>query len=55
MHHRQQQEEQFTYTMYEEGTERELGLLQEEKDLGVMFDPTLKFSKHVSMVAIKQT
>ena len=53
MHYGQQKEEQFTYTMHEEGIERELGVLQEEKDLGVMFDPTLRFSKHVSMVANK--
>ena len=46
-------EDQCTYTMHEEGIERELGVLQEEKDLGVMFDPTLWFSKHVSMVANK--
>ena len=53
MHYGQHKEDQFTHTMHEEGIERELGVLQEEKDLGVMFDPTLRFSKHVSMVANK--
>ena len=53
MHYGLQKEEQYTYTMHEEGIERALGVLQEEKDLGVMFDPTLRFSKHVSTVANK--
>ena len=39
--------------MHEEGVERQLGILQEEKDLGVIFDLSLKFSKHINTVANK--
>ena len=39
--------------MSEEGSYRYLGEMEEEKDLGVKFDPTLKFSKHAAMVANK--
>ena len=42
-----------TYSMSEEGSRRQLGVLEEEKDLGVKFDPTLTFSKHAAMVANK--
>ena len=44
---------QNTYRMSEEGSYRDLGVMEEEKDLGVKFDPTLKFSKHAAMVANK--
>ncbi|XP_072018255.1 uncharacterized protein [Amphiura filiformis] len=37
--------------MSEEGNRRNLEVLEEEKDLGVKFDPSLTFSKHVDMVA----
>ena len=52
MHYGNQPTQQI-YTMSEEGDRRELGVLTEEKDLGVKFDPSLKFSKHVAMVANK--
>ena len=41
--------------MSEEGTgsRRQLGVLEEEKDLGAKFDPSLTFSKHAAMVADK--
>ena len=39
--------------MSEEGSRRHLGVLEEEKDLGVKFDPSLTFSKHAAMVANK--
>ena len=42
MHYCQDHDEIHTYTMHEEGVERKLGILQEEKDLGVIFDPSLK-------------
>ena len=44
---------QNTYRMSEGGSYRDLGVMEEEKDLGVKFDPTLKFSKHAAMVANK--
>ncbi len=47
------QTEVHTYSMSEEGTRRNLEVLNEEKDLGVKFDPTLTFSKHAAMVANK--
>ena len=53
MHYGQDHDQFHTYTMHEEGVERQLGILQEEKDLGVIFDPSLKFSKHINTVANK--
>ena len=41
----------YTYSMSEEGIRRDLEVLEEEKDLGVRFDPSLQFSKHVAMVS----
>ena len=46
MHYGNQQEK-FTYKMQEEGVERDLVETKEEKDLGVIFDPTMMFSKHI--------
>ncbi|XP_072018234.1 uncharacterized protein [Amphiura filiformis] len=42
-----------TYSMRDGGTRADLEVRDEEKDLGVVFDPSLKFSKHVGKVAIK--
>ena len=42
-----------SYSMSEEGSRRQLGVLKEEKDLGVKFDPSLTFSKHAVMVTNK--
>ena len=53
MHYGQDRDGVHTCTMHEEGVERQLVILQEEKDLGIMFDPSLKFSKHINMVADK--
>ena len=47
------QKEKFTNKMQEEGVERDLVETNEEKDLGVIFNPTMMFSKHISMVANK--
>ena len=52
MHYGHQQNDS-TYSMSENNVRRELKVLTEEKDLGVNFDPSLTFSKHVSMVASK--
>ena len=45
------QEVTHTYTMQEDGVQRNVTETQEEKDLGVLFDPSLKFSKHVGLIA----
>ncbi|XP_072033113.1 uncharacterized protein B0403.1-like [Amphiura filiformis] len=42
-----------TYSMRDGGTRADLEVRDEEKDLGVVFDPSLKFSKHVGKVANK--
>ena len=47
------QDRNFTYSMSEENTRRDLDILEEEKDLRVKFDPTLCFTKHVAMVSSK--
>ena len=47
------QNEKFTYNMQEEGVKRDLVETKEEKDLGVIFDPTMTFTKHIGMVASK--
>ena len=52
MHYGQQKDE-YTYTMEEGSDRRELGKLDEEKDLGVLFDKTLTFTKHVGAVVNK--
>ena len=52
MHYGNQQEK-FTYKIQEEGVERDLVETKEEKDLGVIFNPTMMFSKHTGMVANK--
>ena len=41
--HNGNQPTQQTYTMSEEGDKREPGVLTEEKDFGVKFEPSLKF------------
>jgi hypothetical protein len=43
----------YQYTMGEAGKEIVLKVVQEEKDLGVTFDPTLKFSVHCNAIANK--
>ena len=40
-----------TYTMQEDGVQRNVTETKEEKDLGVLFDLLLKFSKHVGLIA----
>ena len=45
--------EKHAYSMEEGGVKRELAKLNEEKDLGVIFDPSMTFSKHVGMIANK--
>ena len=45
--------EKCTYSMEEGGVRRDLGELTEEKDLGVTFDPTLTFSRHVGIIVNK--
>ena len=45
------QETKYNYTMQENGVERELAETEEEKDLGVLFDPSFKFTKHVGLIA----
>ena len=52
MHYGHQREE-FTYSMREGQDRANLNVRKEEKDLGVVFDPTLKFSNHVGKVANK--
>ena len=47
------QDRNFTYSMSEENTRRNLDTLEEEKHLGVKFYPTLCFTKHVAMVSSK--
>ena len=47
------QQEKHTYTMSEDGVQRNLGEVTEEKDLGVKFDPSLMFSKHIAMISKK--
>ena len=47
------QEEKHEYTMQENGEERELKETQEEKDLGVLFDPSLKFTKHIGLISTR--
>ena len=42
-----------TYNMRDGTSRTNLEVREEEKDLGVTFDPTLKFSKHVRAVASK--
>ena len=42
-----------TYNMRDGASRTNLEVKEEEKDLGVTFDPTLKFSKHVGVVASK--
>ena len=49
MHYGTQQDKHI-YTMSEEGIRRNLDEVFEEKDLGVKFDPTLMFSKHIAMI-----
>ena len=51
--HYGRQQVDFTYSMSEEGKRRNLKVMTEEKDLGVKFDASLSFSKHVSMIANK--
>ena len=51
--HYGRQENPVTYSMCSGTTRQDLEVREEEKDLGVVFDPTLKFSKHVSVVANK--
>ena len=41
------------YTMKEDGVGRNLEETQEEKDLGVLFDPSFKFSKHVGLITLR--
>ncbi len=43
----------FKYTMQEDGVERDVSEITEEKDLGVVFDPSMNFSKHSGLVAAK--
>jgi ribonuclease P/MRP protein subunit RPP40 len=43
----------YPYEMSKEGAAQLLAEDTEEKDLGVLFDTTLKFSKHVAMIASK--
>ena len=45
--------EKCTYSMEEGGVRRDLGELTEEKDMGVTFDPTLTFSRHVGIIVNK--
>ena len=40
-----------TYIMQEDSVQRNVTETREEKDLGVLFDPSLKFSKHVGLIA----
>ena len=44
---------QFTYNMQEGGVKRDLVETNEEKDLGVIFEPSMTFTKHIGMVANK--
>ena len=39
--------------MQEDGVEREVTEIDEEKDLGVVSDPPISFSKHIGQVATK--
>ena len=52
MHYGTQQDKHI-YTISEEGIRRNLVEVFEEKDLGVKFDPTLMFSKHIAMITKK--
>ncbi|XP_072043174.1 uncharacterized protein [Amphiura filiformis] len=52
MHYGNQQDPH-TYSMSDGNSKRNLDVFQEEKYLGVKFDPTLTFSKHVAMVVKK--
>ena len=47
------QNEKLAYNMQEEGVKRNTVERVEEKDLGVIFDPLMAFSKHIVMVANK--
>ena len=51
--HYGRQEFKTTYSMEGGGSRKDLEVREEEKDLGVTFDPTLKFSKHVGVIANK--
>ena len=51
--HYGRQEFKTTYSMEGGGSRKDLEVREEEKDLGVTFDPTLKFSKHVGDIANK--
>ena len=51
--HYGRQESKTTYSMEGGGIRKDLEVREEEKDLGVTFDPTLKFSKHVGVIANK--
>ena len=51
--HYGRQSEVRSYEMSDGSTTIKLENKTEEKDLGVLFDPTLKFSKHISAVASK--
>ena len=44
-----------TYTMRDGDSTRDLRIIEEEKDLGVLFDSTLTFSKHIGTIANKAT
>lgn len=49
--HYGRQDELYEYTMQENGEERDLKETLEEKDLGVLFDPSFKFSKHIGLIS----
>ena len=44
-----------TYTMRDGDSTRDLRVIEEEKDLGVLFDSSLTFSKHIGTIANKAT
>ncbi|XP_072017068.1 uncharacterized protein [Amphiura filiformis] len=48
--HYGQQSSKHVYSMQEDGVSRNLVELNKEKDLGVLFNPSLKFSKHVGLI-----
>ena len=51
--HYGRQDEISPYSMRDGTTRADVKVREEEKDLGVTFDPSLKFSKHVGVVANK--
>jgi hypothetical protein len=51
--HYGKQKVSYTYSMRDGLSRSDLEIKDEEKDLGVVFDPSLKFSKHVGKVANK--